>query len=54
MLLMVRIFESFDAQPRLALVTRTLTVAMEDVLHFFVVFVRFFHPYWGGDFSSPR
>mmetsp|Transcript_90191 Transcript_90191/g.160642 ORF Transcript_90191/g.160642 Transcript_90191/m.160642 type:complete len:855 (+) Transcript_90191:87-2651(+) len=38
MVVMARLFKSFDAQPRLAVVTRTLMTASQDMLHFFVVF----------------
>ncbi|CAJ1456645.1 unnamed protein product [Effrenium voratum] len=34
----VRLLKSFDAQPRLAVVTKTLYTAWKDLLHFFIVF----------------
>ena len=34
---MLRLLKSFDAQPRLAVVTRTLYTAAVDILHFFIV-----------------
>lgn len=39
MLVMLRLFKSFHAQPRLAVVTKTLMVAAQDLLHFFIVLV---------------
>ena len=38
-MLMLRLFKSFAAQPRLAVVTATLTRAAPDLLHFFIVFL---------------
>mmetsp|Transcript_36482 Transcript_36482/g.101267 ORF Transcript_36482/g.101267 Transcript_36482/m.101267 type:complete len:854 (-) Transcript_36482:274-2835(-) len=38
MAVMARLFKSFDAQPRLAVVTRTLVYASSDMTHFFIVF----------------
>lgn len=35
---MLRLFKSFDAQPRLAVVTRTIMLSAPDMLHFFVIF----------------
>mmetsp|Transcript_92812 Transcript_92812/g.199050 ORF Transcript_92812/g.199050 Transcript_92812/m.199050 type:complete len:871 (-) Transcript_92812:18-2630(-) len=35
---MLRLFKSFHAQPRLAVVTNTLITASQDMLHFFIVF----------------
>ncbi|CAE7155511.1 PKD2 [Symbiodinium pilosum] len=37
MLVMLRLFKSFHAQPRLALVTKTIITASQDLLHFFIV-----------------
>ncbi|CAJ1413661.1 unnamed protein product, partial [Effrenium voratum] len=37
MLLMLRLFKSFAAQPRLAVVTDTLSLASQDLLHFGIV-----------------
>lgn len=39
MIVMLRLFKSFAAQPRLAVVTATLTHAGQDMLHFFIVFM---------------
>jgi len=39
MVVMARLFKSFDAQPRLAVVTRTLVSASSDMTHFFIVFL---------------
>eukprot|EP00931_Biecheleriopsis_adriatica_P013070 TRINITY_DN11438_c0_g1_i1.p1 TRINITY_DN11438_c0_g1~~TRINITY_DN11438_c0_g1_i1.p1 ORF type:complete len:876 (-),score=181.08 TRINITY_DN11438_c0_g1_i1:39-2666(-) len=36
---MLRLFKSFDAQPRLAVVTSTLKIAAPDMVHFFIVFL---------------
>ena len=38
MVVMARLFKSFDNQDRLAVVTRTLTGAASDMFHFFIVF----------------
>jgi len=38
-IVMLRLFKSFKAQPRLALVTATMTKAKQDMLHFFIVFL---------------
>eukprot|EP00746_Dinoflagellata_sp_MGD_P152328 gnl/MRDRNA2_/MRDRNA2_83580_c0_seq3.p1 gnl/MRDRNA2_/MRDRNA2_83580_c0~~gnl/MRDRNA2_/MRDRNA2_83580_c0_seq3.p1 ORF type:complete len:863 (+),score=149.05 gnl/MRDRNA2_/MRDRNA2_83580_c0_seq3:151-2739(+) len=38
MVVMARLFKSFAAQPRLAVVTATLVEAAQDMLHFFIVF----------------
>lgn len=38
MIVMLRLFKSFAAQPRLAVVTATLTTAGQDMVHFFIVF----------------
>lgn len=38
MAVMLRLFKSFDAQPRLAVVTRTLVKGVKDMVHFFIVF----------------
>lgn len=45
MTLMLRLFKAFDAQPRLALVTRTLSSASVDVAHFSIVFLTIFLTY---------
>ncbi|OLP95737.1 Polycystin-2 [Symbiodinium microadriaticum] len=37
MLVMLRLFKSFHAQPRLAIVTKTIITASQDLLHFFIV-----------------
>jgi len=37
--LMLRLFKSFAAQPRLAIVTETFVEARSDIFHFFIVFV---------------
>jgi len=42
LLLMIRLFISFDAQPRLATVTKTLETAAFDIVHFIVVMI----PVW--------
>jgi len=39
MVVMARLFKSFDAQPRLAVVTRTMVFAGSDLAHFFIVFL---------------
>lgn len=39
MVVMLRLFKSFDAQPRLAVVTRTLVSSSVDMTHFFIVFL---------------
>jgi len=38
MVVLLRLFKSFDAQPRLAVVTRTLVQASSDMVHFFIIF----------------
>jgi hypothetical protein len=38
MVVMMRLFKSFDAQPRLAVVTRTLYLAAPGIVHFSIVF----------------
>merc|ERR1719265_230686 len=45
MVIMCRLFKAFAAQPRLALVTRTLSMAAIDVGHFGIVFVTIFFSY---------
>lgn len=40
--IIIRLFKSFAAQPKLALVTRTLSCAMPDLLHFSIVFASVF------------
>merc|ERR1712079_664648 len=42
---MSRFFKAFSAQPRLSLVTQTITKASIDVLHFAVVFLTVFMIY---------
>lgn len=39
MIVMLRLFKSFKAQPRLALVTDTMSKAWQDMFHFFIVFL---------------
>jgi len=39
MIVMMRLFKSFKAQPRLALVTATMAKASQDMIHFFIVFL---------------
>merc|ERR1719199_2277029 len=39
MIVMLRLFKSFKAQPRLALVTATMSKASQDMFHFFIVFL---------------
>lgn len=41
-IIMMRLFKSFSAQPRLAVVTSTLEVAGQDLLHFFIVFMSIY------------
>merc|ERR1719456_2071244 len=41
----LRLFRTFDAQPRLALVTRTLQSASMEIIHFGVVFFSAFMIY---------
>merc|ERR1719277_2932206 len=41
-MIMLRLFKSFDAQARLAVVTNTLSMAAQDLIHFFVVFFGVF------------
>eukprot|EP00930_Biecheleria_cincta_P068799 TRINITY_DN56629_c0_g1_i1.p1 TRINITY_DN56629_c0_g1~~TRINITY_DN56629_c0_g1_i1.p1 ORF type:complete len:895 (+),score=178.65 TRINITY_DN56629_c0_g1_i1:33-2717(+) len=38
MVVMLRLFKSFDAQPRLSVVTKTLMTASQDIIHFFIIF----------------
>merc|ERR1719326_2164842 len=38
-LIALRMFRAFDAQPRLSLVTKTMSTAASDVAHFFIVFL---------------
>eukprot|EP00746_Dinoflagellata_sp_MGD_P085766 gnl/MRDRNA2_/MRDRNA2_33937_c0_seq2.p1 gnl/MRDRNA2_/MRDRNA2_33937_c0~~gnl/MRDRNA2_/MRDRNA2_33937_c0_seq2.p1 ORF type:complete len:966 (+),score=177.31 gnl/MRDRNA2_/MRDRNA2_33937_c0_seq2:160-2898(+) len=38
MIVMLRLFKSFAAQPRLAVVTDTLSQSAQDMLHFFIIF----------------
>ncbi len=45
LVLMLRLFKAFDAQPRLALVTRTLEAAAVDIAHFGVAFFAIFSTY---------
>lgn len=42
MAVMLRLFKSFAAQGRLAIVTRTLTRSLVDMVHFFMVFMSVF------------
>merc|ERR1712196_421795 len=42
MAVMMRLFKSFAAQGRLAVVTRTLSGASTDMIHFFIVFFSVF------------
>jgi len=42
LLIILRLFKSFTAQPKLALVTRTLVRAGPDLFHFMIVFVSVF------------
>ena len=42
---MLRLFKAFDAQPRLALVTRILESAAVDIAHFGIVFFTIFGTY---------
>eukprot|EP00930_Biecheleria_cincta_P039376 TRINITY_DN27076_c0_g1_i1.p1 TRINITY_DN27076_c0_g1~~TRINITY_DN27076_c0_g1_i1.p1 ORF type:complete len:896 (+),score=167.46 TRINITY_DN27076_c0_g1_i1:68-2689(+) len=42
MVVMARLFKSFDAQPRLSVVSKTLVYSSQDMLHFFIVFVSLF------------
>ena len=44
-MLMLRLFKAFDAQPRLALVTRILESAAVDIAHFGIVFFAIFSTY---------
>eukprot|EP00931_Biecheleriopsis_adriatica_P084400 TRINITY_DN5821_c0_g1_i1.p1 TRINITY_DN5821_c0_g1~~TRINITY_DN5821_c0_g1_i1.p1 ORF type:complete len:974 (-),score=182.80 TRINITY_DN5821_c0_g1_i1:36-2660(-) len=39
---MLRLFKSFDAQPRLAVVTKTLYASAQDMMHFFIIFFSVF------------
>jgi hypothetical protein len=43
--IILRLFKSFDSNPRLAQVTRTLQVCIVDLLHFLVVFTAIFFMY---------
>mmetsp|Transcript_60169 Transcript_60169/g.105411 ORF Transcript_60169/g.105411 Transcript_60169/m.105411 type:complete len:1208 (+) Transcript_60169:107-3730(+) len=45
MLIVVRLFKAFAAQPRLSLVTRTLGSAGVDLIHFLLVFASIFMTY---------
>lgn len=45
LVIMCRLFKAFSAQPRLALVTRTLSTASVDVAHFGIVFFAIFFSY---------
>lgn len=38
LVIVIRLFRSFSAQPKLALVTRTLSLALPDLFHFSIVF----------------
>merc|ERR1719387_1099448 len=41
-LVMLRLFKSFNAQPRLGIVTRTLSRSANDMAHFLLVFMTIF------------
>merc|ERR1719440_825138 len=41
-LVMLRLFKSFNAQPRLGIVTRTLSRSANDMAHFLIVFMSIF------------
>jgi len=45
MFILLRLLKAFAAQPRLAVVTETLSVAGVDLAHFFVVFISVFATY---------
>jgi len=45
LVIMMRLFKAFSAQPRLALVTRTLSAASVDLCHFLIVFCAIFFAY---------
>mmetsp|Transcript_33993 Transcript_33993/g.88683 ORF Transcript_33993/g.88683 Transcript_33993/m.88683 type:complete len:634 (-) Transcript_33993:804-2705(-) len=49
--IVLRLFKSFAAQPRLSLVTQTLYKASVDVLHFLLVFLTIFFTYAVGGMS---
>lgn len=42
MIVMLRLFKSFAAQPRLAVVTETIAHGSQDLLHFFIIFLSVF------------
>merc|ERR1711904_537481 len=42
LVIIFRLFKAFSAQPRLAVVTRTMKNAMSDLLHFMLVFCSVF------------
>jgi regulator of replication initiation timing len=42
LIIVLRLFKSFHAQPRLAIVTKTIQVSMEDLSHFLLVFACVF------------
>lgn len=46
--LLMRLFKSFAAQKRLAIVTDTFRVAYNDLMHFFVVFLSLISISGGG------
>mmetsp|Transcript_83569 Transcript_83569/g.190643 ORF Transcript_83569/g.190643 Transcript_83569/m.190643 type:complete len:854 (-) Transcript_83569:211-2772(-) len=45
LIIMVRLFEAFGAQPRLAVLTKTLKLAATDLFHFGIVFLATFGSY---------
>merc|ERR1719321_1094776 len=45
MVIVMRLFKAFAAQPRLAVVTSTLSICMVDMLHFLLVFLSVFMTY---------
>jgi len=45
LLIMFRFFKAFSAQPRMSIVSKTLSSSAMDLLHFFVVFVSVFMTY---------
>merc|ERR1719399_1652083 len=42
MIVMLRLFKTFNAQPRLGIVTRTLSSSANDMMHFLLVFLTIF------------
>jgi len=45
LILIVRFFKAFQAQPRLAVVTRTVMLSLTDIFHFMIVLITFFVTY---------